>query len=86
MCQHLAVFYSDAYPAAEVGDFFAAGLAAGDSCLALLTAPHRLAVEQALRARGVHLDTAAYIAVDTHEALAAWRVMASWICAAPAKR
>jgi MEDS: MEthanogen/methylotroph, DcmR Sensory domain len=74
MCQHLALFYADAYPAAEVGDFFAAGLAAGDSCLALLTAPHRRAVEEALQARGVRIEAAAYVAVDTDAALAQWRV------------
>ena len=74
MCQHLALFYAEAYPAAEVGDFFAAGLAAGDSCLALLTAPHRRAVEEALQARGVCIDTAAYVAIDTDAALAQWRV------------
>ena len=70
MCQHLALFYADAYPAEEVGDFFAAGLAAGDSCLALLTAPHRRAVEQCLEARGVSAAQAGYVSVDTDEVLA----------------
>ncbi len=65
MCQHLALFYADAYPAQEVADFFAAGLAAGDSCLALLNAPNRLAVERALQARGVAVADAAYVAVDS---------------------
>lgn len=70
MCQHLALFYADDYPAEEVGDFFAAGLAAGDHCLALLTAPHRRAVAQCLEARGLGAAHAAYAAVDTDEVLA----------------
>ena len=70
MCQHLALFYADAYPAEEVCDFFAAGLAAGDSCLALLTAPHRRAVEQGLQARGLSAAQAAYVSVDTDAVLA----------------
>jgi MEDS: MEthanogen/methylotroph, DcmR Sensory domain len=69
MCQHLALFYADAYPAEEVADFFAAGLAAGDSCLALLGAPNRRAVEQALQARGVDLADAAYLALDSDDFL-----------------
>ena len=70
MCQHLALFYADAYPAEEVSDFFAAGAAAGDSCLALLTAPHRRAVEQCMQARGLSAAHAGYVAVDTDEVLA----------------
>jgi MEDS: MEthanogen/methylotroph, DcmR Sensory domain len=69
MCQHLALFYADAYPAEEVADFFAAGLAAGDSCLALLGAPNRRAVEQALQARGVDLPRSGYVAVDSDDFL-----------------
>lgn len=74
MCQHLALFYADAYPAEEVADFFAAGLAAGDNCLALLSAPNRQAVEQALQARGVALADAAYVAVDSDDLLAQLQV------------
>lgn len=70
MCQHLVHFYEDVYPAEEVSDFFAAGLDAGDSCLALLTAPHRRAVEQCLQARGVITDRADYVVLDTDEVLA----------------
>jgi MEDS: MEthanogen/methylotroph, DcmR Sensory domain len=69
MCQHLVLFYDDIYPAEEVSDFFAAGLDAGDSCLALLSAPHRRAVEQCLQARGVRIESAAYVGVDTDEVL-----------------
>lgn len=70
MCQHLALFYADAYPAEEVSVFFAAGLAVGDSCLAVLTTPHRRAVEQCLEAHGLSAAHAAYVTVDTDEVLA----------------
>lgn len=73
MCQHLALFYADAYPADEVADFFAAGLAAGDNCLALLNAANRQAVERCVQARGVHLPHPAYTAVDSDVLLAQLR-------------
>lgn len=69
MCQHLVHFYEDDYPADRVAEFFAAGLDAGDRCVALLTAAHRHAVEKCLQARGVGLESAAYVAVDTDVAL-----------------
>ena len=68
MCTHVARFYADAYPVAEVVDFFAVGLEAGDSCFALLTAQHRLAVEGSMRSRGIVLESVAYVAVDSDEA------------------
>ena len=68
MCGHVARFYADAYPAEAVSEFFASGLEVGDSCLALLKAPHRLAVEQCMRARGIALERVAYVAVDSDEA------------------
>jgi MEDS: MEthanogen/methylotroph, DcmR Sensory domain len=74
MCQHLALFYADAYPAEEVADFFAAGLDAGDNCLALLGRAHRQAVEQALQARGADLSGPAYVAVDSDDLLAQLQV------------
>ena len=69
MCQHAVHFYDDLYPADRVSRFFAEGLEAGDSCLALLTLPHRRAVETCLKARGVDTENVAYVAVDTDEVL-----------------
>jgi hypothetical protein len=74
MCEHRALFYDDIYPAEQVSEFFAEGLRAGDSCLALLTAPNRRAVERGLLARGVRLQDAAYVAIDTHAVLLQCRV------------
>jgi hypothetical protein len=68
MCRHLAQFYDETYPAETVSEFFASGLEAGDSCLALLTAAHRRAVEQCLQARGIVVERAAYVAVDSDDA------------------
>jgi MEDS: MEthanogen/methylotroph, DcmR Sensory domain len=70
MCQHLALFYVDAYPADDVADVFADGLAAGDHCVALLNTAHRQAVEQCLQARGVDLPHPDYTAVDSDDVLA----------------
>ncbi len=70
MCNHIAHFYEDHYPVEPVTDFFVAGLQAGDRCLALLTRPNRLAVEHSLRARGVDLAGADYLAVDSEAAFA----------------
>ncbi len=74
MCQHTVRFYDEAYPADSVSEFLAAGLEAGDRCLTLLTAPHRHAVEQCLRARGVAIERSAYVAVDSDEAWAQMQV------------
>jgi MEDS: MEthanogen/methylotroph, DcmR Sensory domain len=73
-CSHLIHFYDRAYPAEAVSDFIAAGLAAGDACVVLLTAPHRHAVEQRLHACGMRTDAngsdpGTYRAIDTDEAL-----------------
>jgi hypothetical protein len=70
MCRHVAHFYEDHYPAEPVADFFIAGLQAGDRCLALLTRPHRQAVEYSLRVRGVDVELASvdYQAIDSGEA------------------
>jgi hypothetical protein len=74
MCQHVMLFYEDAYPAEAVSLFFAAGLEAGDRCLALLSARHRSAVERCLEARGIAIESAAYVAVDSDEAMELMRV------------
>ena len=78
-CNHAVHFYDQAYPADAASDFIAAGLRAGDACVLLLTAPHRRAVEQRLRAQGLRTDAqqghrGSYRAIDTHQALAAIQV------------
>lgn len=75
MSRHLVHFYDDAYPAREASDFIVAGLLAGDTCVVMLTAPHRLAVERLLDAQRIFSTparphTGAYLAMDTDEALA----------------
>ncbi len=74
MCRHVAHFYEDEYPAEPVADFFAAGLETGERCVALLSAPHRRAVECQLLARGVDVANADYLAVDTDQVLAQMQV------------
>lgn len=74
MCQHLVCFYDDAFPADAVSEFLAAGLRAGDTCLALLTAPHQTAVEKGLRKRGVHTASTDFLAIDTDAMLARCRI------------
>ncbi len=75
MSRHLVHFYDDAFPAQEASDFIVAGLLAGDTCVLMLTAPKRLAVEQLLKAQRM-FDTpssphkGSYLALDTEEALA----------------
>jgi len=78
-CGHAVHFYDQAYPADAASDFIAAGLRAGDACVLLLTAPHRRAVEQRLRAQGLGAGArqghnGSYRAIDTHQALAAMQV------------
>ena len=78
-CAHAVHFYDQAYPADAASDLIAAGLRAGDACVLLLTAPHRHAVEQRLRAQGLHTGAGqgscgSYRAIDTHEALAAMQL------------
>jgi len=70
MGRHLLRYYVDDYPAAEVGDYLAAGLEAGDSCLTLLTAAHRKAVESCMGERGIRFPAANCVVVDTDELLA----------------
>jgi hypothetical protein len=69
MCEHAVLFYDNAYPAEQVSEFLIAGLAAGDRLLVLLTASHRSAVEQCLRARQVRLEDTDCLTVDTNEVL-----------------
>lgn len=74
VCQHLIHFYDDAYPADAAGDFIAAGLLAGDTCIVMLRQPSRAAVEQRLQALGIATGAggpyaAVYTAMDTHAAL-----------------
>lgn len=75
-CAHAVHFYDQAYPADAACDFIAAGLREGESCTVLLRAPHRHAVEQRLRALGLHPQArpgqlGSYRSIDTHEALGA---------------
>jgi MEDS: MEthanogen/methylotroph, DcmR Sensory domain len=65
MCRHEIRFYDTDYPAEDIGAWFAEGLAAGDTCLALLTSEHQRAVEEGLRKRGVEIGAAAYVTVDS---------------------
>jgi hypothetical protein len=69
MCEHAVLFYDNAYPAEIVSEFLINGLAAGDSCVVLLTASHRRAVEQCLRARQVRIEDTDVVTVDTDEVL-----------------
>ncbi len=74
MCKHSVRFYDDAYPAHEAGDFIAAGLLAGDTCVVMLRQPHRAAVERRLNELGVRSSPdgdhpARYTAMDTTEVL-----------------
>jgi hypothetical protein len=70
MCRHLLRYYVDDYPAAEVSEYLAAGLDAGDSCLTLLTPAHRQAVESCMGERGIRFPAANCVVVDTDELLA----------------
>jgi hypothetical protein len=69
MCDHAVLFYDNTYPAEMVSDFLIDGLTAGDRLLVLLTASHRSAVEQCLRARQVRLEDTDCVTVDTNEVL-----------------
>ena len=69
-CHHTVHYYADTFPAATASEFIAAGLRAGEVCVVVLVEPHRRAVEQALRARGVCTEPGActpgsYLALDT---------------------
>lgn len=73
-CHHAVHYYADTFPADAASEFIAAGLRAGEACVLMLVEPHRRAVEQALRARGVCTDPGActpgaYLALDTTAAL-----------------
>ncbi len=75
MSRHLVHFYNDAYPAREAKDFIVAGLLAGDTCVLMLTAPNRQAVERLLTAQRMFdtpssPHTGRYLALDTDDALA----------------
>ena len=75
MSRHLVHFYDDAYPAEEASDFIVAGLLAGDTCVAMLTASNRSAVEQMLNAHRMFSTpssphTGSFLVLDTDEALA----------------
>ncbi len=79
MSRHLVHFYDGGYPAEEASDFIAAGLLAGDTCIVMLTQPHRRAVEECLEAHRMFSTPASphsghYLALDTHEALSALMV------------
>ena len=74
MCKHSVRFYDDIYPAREAGDFIAEGLLAGDSCVVMLSQPHRAAVERRLNELGVRSAPvgalpARYTTLDTTEML-----------------
>ena len=73
-CRHAVHYYADAFPADAACEFIAAGLRAGHACVVMLVEPHRRAVEQALKVRGVYLEPGArasgsYLALDTAAAL-----------------
>lgn len=73
-CRHAVHYYADAFPADAASEFIAAGLRAGHACVVMLVEPHRRAVEQALKVRGVYLEPGArasgsYLALDTAAAL-----------------
>ena len=73
-CHHAVHYYADAFPADAASEFIAAGLRAGHACVVMLVEPHRRAVEQALKTRGVCLERGArasgsYLALDTAAAL-----------------
>ena len=79
MCKHSVRFYDHTYPAREAGDFIAEGLLAEDTCVVMLSQPHRAAVEQRLNELGVRSSPdgarpARYTVMDTSEVLSHFMV------------
>jgi PAS domain S-box-containing protein/excisionase family DNA binding protein len=73
--EHLVQFYeADAVLVETVVDYIGAGLRVGEVTIAIITATHRVAVEQGLRSDGLDLDAAhaagQYIMLDAAETLA----------------
>jgi PAS domain S-box-containing protein/excisionase family DNA binding protein len=73
--EHMVQFYeADAVLVETVVDYVGAGLRAGEVTIAIITAPHRVAVEQGLRSAGLDLAAAhaagQYITRDAAETLA----------------
>lgn len=78
-CAHTVHFYDHAFPADAASRFIAAGLLAGQACVVMLTATHRRAVEQQLRAQGLRVgagacDHGSYRSIDSDATLAALQV------------
>ena len=81
-CEHLVQFYGDDGEFLDrLSEFVAGGLSPGRAAIVIATEPHRLGLEERLRARGVDLDAAAaddqYIALDA-DATLAQIVRAGW--------